>query len=60
MASEASHQSHRFLPPPGTQVGQWRLLAVHSHGAHGIVYRAVRVGHEAAGFVALKMAARPS
>jgi serine/threonine protein kinase len=42
--------------PPGTQVGPWRVEAWRGQGAYGAVYRAVRVGQESAGPVALKLA----
>jgi serine/threonine protein kinase len=41
--------------PPGTQVGRWRVEAWRGQGAYGAVYRAVRVGQESAGPVALKL-----
>ncbi len=37
----------------------WRVLGCHGHGASGVVYRAVRVGQESAGPLALKMALYP-
>ena len=48
-----------FGPPVGTRVQQWLLVDCRSHGAYGVVYRALRVGHEAAGYVALKMSLFP-
>ncbi len=42
--------------PPGTQVGPWLVEAWRGQGAFGAVYRAVRVGQERAGPVALKVA----
>jgi len=39
--------------------GTWRVEALHGQGAYGEVYRAVRVGQENAGPVALKMARYP-
>ena len=51
---EPSHPLH-----PGTRVGPWRVEALQGKGAYGAVYRAVRVGQEAAGPVALKMARHP-
>ena len=50
---------HLFGPPPGTRVQDWLLLSCCGYSAYGVVYRAVRVGHEAAGPVALKMALSP-
>ncbi|MDC0713830.1 serine/threonine-protein kinase [Stigmatella sp. ncwal1] len=43
------------LLPPGTLLGPWRLMHRAGRGAYGAVYRAVRVGQEAAGPVALKL-----
>jgi serine/threonine protein kinase len=40
-------------------VEDWRVVGCRGHGAYGIVYRAVRVGQEAAGEVALKVALYP-
>jgi hypothetical protein len=40
-------------------VDDWRVVGCHGHGAYGVVYRAVRVGHESAGPVALKLAVYP-
>ncbi|MDY7231286.1 serine/threonine protein kinase [Hyalangium rubrum] len=40
----------------GTQVEDWRLLGRHEAGSFGVVYLAVRVGAEAAGPCALKLA----
>ena len=48
---------HRILP--GTQVGEGRVEAWQGQGAYGAVYRAVRVGQEHAGPVALKLALYP-
>jgi len=39
--------------------GTWRVEALHGQGAYGEVYRAVRVGQEDSGPVALKMARYP-
>ena len=44
---------------PGTQVGAWRVEALQGQGAYGAVYRAVRVGQEDAGPVALKVSLYP-
>ncbi|WP_037583386.1 serine/threonine-protein kinase [Stigmatella aurantiaca] len=41
--------------PPGTVVGPWRLTCGAGRGAYGAVYRAEKVGQEAAGPVALKL-----
>jgi hypothetical protein len=59
MTSERSLGTHRFCLPPGTVVEEWLVVGCHGHGAYGIVYRAVRVGEEAAGEVALKVALYP-
>jgi len=44
---------------PGTQVATWRVEAWHSQGAYGAVYRAVRIGQEHLGPVALKLSVYP-
>ncbi|MDY7227147.1 serine/threonine-protein kinase [Hyalangium rubrum] len=44
---------------PGTQVGDWRVEARQGEGTYGVVYRAVRVGQEDSGPVALKLAVYP-
>ena len=44
---------------PGTQVGAWLVEALQGQGAFGAVYRAVRVGHEHEGPVALKLSRLP-
>lgn len=59
MANERAPGMHRFCLPPGTRVGDWCVLGCHGHGAYGVVYRAVRVGQESAGPVALKVALYP-
>jgi len=41
---------------PGSPVGPWRVEALQGQGAFGAVYRAVRIGEETAGPVALKVA----
>jgi serine/threonine protein kinase len=43
----------------GTQVGAWRVVAFEGQGAYGAVYRAVPVGQESAGPVAIKMSVNP-
>ncbi|HEX8697247.1 MAG TPA: protein kinase [Myxococcaceae bacterium] len=40
-------------------MGTWRVVAWHAQGAYGAVYRAVRIGQEQAGPVALKISLRP-
>ena len=47
------------LLSPGDQVGPWRVEAWHAQGAYGALYRAVRVGQEHAGPVALKLSVYP-
>src|SRR5689334_16372958 len=44
---------------PGAVVGPWRVVGWSGRGVHGTVYKAVRVGQEQAGPVALKMAMMP-
>ena len=53
---ERAPGEHLHLLSPGTQVGQWRVVAWHGQGAYGAVYRAVRMGQEHEGSVALKLA----
>jgi hypothetical protein len=48
-----------FSLPPGTRVGPWKVKAFEGGGAYGLVFRAVRVGDETAGEVALKVACYP-
>ncbi|HEX8701883.1 MAG TPA: serine/threonine-protein kinase, partial [Myxococcaceae bacterium] len=45
--------------PVGTVVGPWRVEGWAGRGSYGAVYRAVRVGREEAGSVALKLAVHP-
>ncbi|MBN1208662.1 MAG: serine/threonine protein kinase [Myxococcaceae bacterium] len=47
------------LLPPGTVVGDWRVVAWAGRGIHGAVYRAVPVDNELANPVALKLALLP-
>jgi serine/threonine protein kinase len=44
---------------PGTRVGAWRVVSMQGQGGYGAVYRAVRVGQEHAGPVALKLSVYP-
>ena len=44
---------------PGTQVGTWRVQALHSKGTFGAVYRAVSVDPEHPELVALKVSVHP-
>jgi serine/threonine protein kinase len=48
-----------FMLHPGTQVGPWKVKAYEGGGAYGLVFRAVRIGDEQAGEVALKVACYP-
>ncbi len=55
---------HPSKPPasrssPGFEVGPWRVEAWLGQGAHGAVFRAVRIGQEQAAPVALKLAVHP-
>ncbi|MDY7230254.1 serine/threonine protein kinase [Hyalangium rubrum] len=59
MAFEHAPEDHSPRLPPGTQIGDWRVLERQGAGAYGVVYRAVRVGQEDAGPVALKLAVYP-
>ena len=59
MERQPAPAGHLFCLPPGTRVANWLLLGCHGHGGFGVVYRAVRVGHESEGPVALKMALFP-
>ena len=59
MKRQPASPGHLFCLPPGTRVQDWLLLGCHGHGGFGVVYRAVRVGQESAGPVALKMALFP-
>jgi serine/threonine protein kinase len=47
------------LLPSGFEVGPWRVEAWHGQGAYGAVFRAVRVGQEQQGPVALKFSVHP-
>ncbi|WP_224370399.1 serine/threonine protein kinase [Hyalangium versicolor] len=52
-------EGHPFCLASGTVVGDWRVEGCRGHGAYGVVYRAVRVGQEEAGPVAIKVALFP-
>jgi serine/threonine protein kinase len=56
---EHTPEQPRPLLPPGFEVGPWRVEAWHGQGAYGAVYRAVRVGQEQQGPVALKLSVHP-
>jgi hypothetical protein len=45
--------------PLGTRVGPWRVTGFRGRGAYGTLYRAERVGREAEGPAALKLAVYP-
>jgi hypothetical protein len=45
--------------PLGTRVGHWRVTGFRGRGAYGTLYRVERVGREAAGPFALKLAIYP-
>jgi serine/threonine protein kinase len=45
--------------PLGTRVGPWRVTGFRGRGAYGTLYRVERVGREAAGPFALKLAVYP-
>ncbi|MBN1210669.1 MAG: serine/threonine protein kinase [Myxococcaceae bacterium] len=47
------------LLPPGTVVGDWRVVAWAGRGIHGVVYKVVPVDNEHAHPVALKLALLP-
>jgi predicted Ser/Thr protein kinase len=59
MPSEHFPEPPSLRLAPGAQVGCWRVVARQGHGGCGIVYRALRVGQEHAGPVALKLARYP-
>jgi hypothetical protein len=50
---------HPSSLPLGAQVGKWRVEAWAGRGTNGAVYRAVEIGREQAGPVALKIAVHP-
>jgi serine/threonine protein kinase len=52
-------EEHSPRLPVGTLVGPWRVEAWRSQGTYGAIYRAVRVGQEHAGPVALKLSVNP-
>lgn len=56
-----AHAPDEHLPrlPPGLLVGDWRVVERHGYGSFGVIYRAVRVGQEDAGPVALKLSVYP-
>jgi predicted Ser/Thr protein kinase len=56
MENERTEALHPSSLPLGTQVGPWRVVGWAGRGTYGAVYRAVRVGQEKRGSVALKLA----
>lgn len=54
-----SPELHPSCLPQGIQVGPWLVESWRGCGTYGAVYRAVRLGDEAAGPVALKVAVHP-
>ncbi|MDY7230933.1 serine/threonine protein kinase [Hyalangium rubrum] len=59
MRPKSVSEDPSLLLLPGTQVGDWRVEARQGQGSYGVVYRAVRVGLEDSGPVALKLAVYP-
>ncbi len=59
MSFERSAQPSPPPLAPGTRLGPWLIVQHHAQGSFGTVHRAVRVGHEDAGFTALKLAVYP-
>jgi eukaryotic-like serine/threonine-protein kinase len=59
MPPEHSPEDEALCLAPGTRVGAWQVVERQGYGGFGIVYRAVRVGQEHAGSVALKLARHP-
>ena len=59
MDRKYSPQLHPSSLPQGTQVGPWLVESWRGSGTYGAVYRAVRLGEEAAEPVALKVAVNP-
>jgi len=59
MSLKQEPKEHPPLLPFGTRVGDWSVVERHGRGAYGEVYRAVRIGQEDAGPVALKVSVYP-
>jgi hypothetical protein len=59
MDNARTRQLHPANLPIGAQVGGWRVVGWRGRGTYGAVYRAVELGREEAGPVALKMAVHP-
>jgi eukaryotic-like serine/threonine-protein kinase len=58
MENGRAEELHPASLPLGARVGPWRVVGWRGRGAYGAVYRAVRVGREKRGSVALKLAVR--
>jgi eukaryotic-like serine/threonine-protein kinase len=56
MEFHRSPELHPAFLQPGTLVGPWRVLSRRGRGSYGVVYLAVKDGHEYEGPVALKIA----
>ncbi len=59
MAQVSLPPPHPDWLPPGTQVGNWRVVGGAGRGVYGAVYQAVPVGSGPARYVALKLAVHP-
>ncbi|MBN1209665.1 MAG: serine/threonine protein kinase [Myxococcaceae bacterium] len=59
MKSPPTPPPHPLCLPPGTRVGDWYVLDCLGQGSYGAVHRALHVGQEHAGPVALKLALYP-
>jgi serine/threonine protein kinase len=59
MPNERGPEEHWPRLPPDLQVGDWRVVEHHDQGSYGVIYRAVRVGQEDSGPVALKLSVYP-
>ncbi|HYI01770.1 serine/threonine-protein kinase [Hyalangium sp.] len=56
MEREHVSKLHPACLPAGTVIGSWCVVSLRGQGTYGVVYRAVKVGKEEAGPVALKLA----
>ncbi|HVG60678.1 MAG TPA: serine/threonine-protein kinase [Hyalangium sp.] len=56
---KSSQEVNPLYLPLGMRVGPWRVTGYRGRGAYGTLYRAERVGHEAEGPFALKLAVYP-
>jgi serine/threonine protein kinase len=59
LSEGVSLEEHVHRLSPGTQLATWRVEAWQGQGAYGAVYRAVRIGQEHLGPVALKLSLLP-